>query len=86
MSDPAAVLAGIRNDAAARAAGRIFPWPGELPGLGRRGGPVPFTRCADCPPHVHMSAAGTFTTFGGRALCLPCVRRRAAAETKEVVP
>lgn len=69
------VLAGIRNGAIA-AAGRLFPWPEELPDLGRRGGPVPFTRCADCPRRIHIAVAGTFTIYGRRPLCLGCVRRR----------
>lgn len=70
-----AVLAGIRNDAAVSASGRLFPWPAEIHGLGRRS-LTPIDVCADCPPGIHVSASSTFVAFGGRPICLPCARRR----------
>lgn len=79
----AGVLAGIRNDAAVAASGRLFPWPAELPGLGPRQ-LIAIDVCLDCPAGIHVCASSTWVAYGPnvaerRPLCLPCAKRRADA-------
>lgn len=55
---------------------RGFRWPDELPGLGRRV-VATFARCAFCPKGIHIAAAGTWVSYGGRPTCETCAIARA---------